>query len=260
MITHASEATHPFQRTWRAPTSALVATLAFATIGAEVVAALGYALAAAVVDAAVIAAAVNRFVLADSPEGDVFAALTLVPLLRLASITMAVEEPVVSLCASGTPILVGTVLAARALRLGSWARPLDLKRRSQWSVGLAGLPAGAVAALVTGPQPLVPEASWAAALGAGLAVFTFAGVLEELLFRGVLQPALGPLGGWAVPSSSLLFTSVYLDAGSVMTAVTAAVGGLAAGWWVARTGTVAGVAMAHGLFASGYLVVWPLLF
>jgi membrane protease YdiL (CAAX protease family) len=36
--------------------------------------------------------------------------------------------------------------------------------------------------------------------------------------------------------------------------------GLLFGWWAGRTGSILGVAVAHGLVAAGLVVVWPLVF
>jgi membrane protease YdiL (CAAX protease family) len=230
-------------------------------VAAEVAGALFGALPGAVLDAVVLLALVDHFVLGSRfDQGTrLFPALALVPLLRLVSLALAVRSPIAFYCAAGAPVLFATVLVARALGLRSMLRVRDIRRRSQWPVALAGIPIGAAAALVFHPQPLVHDESWRTVLAGCIVVFVFGGVLEELLFRGVVQRSLDCFGASAVVVANLLFTSTYLASGSVAVVLAAAAGGLLAGWWARRTGIVVGVAAAHGLIAAGYLVLWPVL-
>jgi membrane protease YdiL (CAAX protease family) len=86
-------------------------------------------------------------------------------------------------------------------------------------------------------------------------VFVFVGLLEELVFRGVIQGALEPLlGAWSVAAADLLFAATYLDSGSAAYTLGMAAFGLACGWWVRRTRSVAGAAVAHGLVGVLLLV------
>jgi membrane protease YdiL (CAAX protease family) len=79
--------------------------------------------------------------------------------------------------------------------------------------------------------------------------------LEELVFRGVIQGALEPLlGAWSVAAADLLFAATYVGSGSAPYAIGTAVFGLGCGWWVRRTRSLAGAAVAHGLVAAVLLV------
>jgi membrane protease YdiL (CAAX protease family) len=230
-------------------------------VAAEVVGGLFGALPGAVLDAIVLLALVDHFVLGSRiDEGTrLFAALALVPLLRLVSLALAVRSPIAFYCAAGAPVLFATVLVARALGLRSMLRVRDIRHRWQWAVALAGIPIGAAAALVFHPRPLVYDESWRTVLAGCIVVFLFGGVLEELLFRGVLQRSLDCFGASAVVIANLLFSSTYLASGSVAVVLAAVVGGWLAGWAAQRTGIVVGVAAAHGFIAAGYLVLWPVL-
>jgi membrane protease YdiL (CAAX protease family) len=223
-------------------------------------AALG-GLSTAVLNALVLVALVDHFVIGSRIERvtQLLPALALVPILRLASLAMAVRSPLVSYCAAGVPILLATVLVARELGLLPLFRLSDLRRCSQWGPALAAVPVGAIGVLLLGSHPLQRSPSPSLVVAGCVVVFIFAGLLEELVFRGVIQRALDPLGASSVLFAAILFGATYLASGSVDVVLAAAMGGALAGWWARRTGSVAGVGVAHGVLAAGYLVLWPAL-
>jgi membrane protease YdiL (CAAX protease family) len=223
-------------------------------------AALG-AVATAVLDSILLVVLVDHFVIGSRVERAtrLLPALALVPLLQIASLALAVRSPLVSLCAAGVPLLLATLLAAREAGVVPLVRVSDLRRADQWAPALAALPLGAAGVLLLGSHPLERGASPALVLAGCVAVFIFSGLLEELIFRGVIQGALDPLGPSSVPFANILFAAMYFASGSVAVVVAAAVGGALAGWWKRRSGSVAGVALAHGVLAAGYLVLWPAL-
>jgi membrane protease YdiL (CAAX protease family) len=222
-------------------------------------AALG-AVATAVLDSILLVALIDHFVIGSRIERAtrLLPALALVPLLQLASLALAVRSPLVSLCAAGAPILLATTLAARAIGLSPLLRISDFRRLDQWAPAMAAVPLGAAGVLLFGSHPLQRGAPRDLVL-AGCVVFIFSVLLEELIFRGVIQRALGSLGASSVLFADVLFTAVYLASGSVVAVLAAAGGGALAGWWTRRTGSVAGAALAHGVLAAGYLVLWPAL-
>jgi membrane protease YdiL (CAAX protease family) len=231
-------------------------------VAAEAAGAAFGAIAGAVLDAVALVALMDHYVVGsrDDRATRLFPALALVPLMRLASLALALRSPIAFYFAAGTPVLLATVLAARELDLDPLLRLGDLRLRAQWVPALAAVPLGALAAhLLKLHHPLEHGASMGRVLAASAVVFAFGGVLEELLFRGVIQRALERLGLPAIAIANLLFGATYLATGSVAAVVAAAVGGALAGWWARRTGSVAGVAAAHGLLAAGYLVLWPAL-
>jgi hypothetical protein len=67
------------------------------------------------------------------------------------------------------------------------------------------------------------------------------------------------LGGASVALADLLFAATYLGSGSTPYIVLMATFGLTCGCWVRHTGSVAGAAVGHGLFAAGLLVIWPVI-
>jgi membrane protease YdiL (CAAX protease family) len=240
----------------RRRTSATVAlAYAGALVATEALAAFGSPITAAAVDATMLVVLLGHYVVGGERA---LAALALVPLLRLSSLALATGHPVASLVAGGIPVALAVGLAAHALELDGVLRLWEIRRRSQWHVALGAFALAGVLDLVVRTGPIVSAPSLPLLLADALAVFVFAGLLEELLFRGLVQATMAPLVGlWAVPVADGLFAATYLGAASGVYAVSMAAFGLACGWWVQRTGSVAGAAFGHGMLAAGVLVIWP---
>lgn len=190
-------------------------------------------------------------------------ALALLPLARILSVTMPVEGvPVLYQYAIvGAPLLLGVGFVAsivpaaeisERLRTWSWRREVP--------VALSGLPLGGAAFLLLEPEAPVERTTWANLLAGSLILLAFTGFLEELLFRGLLQTSLVELfGSSGILLSALLFAAAYLGTRSPVAVAFAAVLGVLFGWIVERTGSLLGVALAHGLLSVGALLVWPTL-
>ena len=205
---------------------------------------------------------------------DVLLALALVPLLRILSLTMPIGElsQPYAYVFTGAPILLATLLAARALHSSQlWTR---LRRRSeQGLVALTGIPLGVVAYVIIRPQPI--ETGWVAIVVTcvGLVFFSAAveerrepahlvrlAVVEELLFRGVLQNALyAAFGRVGVLGSTVLFAAVYLGARPIGYAAFAGVMGLLFAWFSFRTRSLLGVVLSHSIVNLSAVVIWPWL-
>lgn len=229
-----------------------------ALIAGEALAAFAAPAAAAGLEGAVLLALVAHRMAGAGRAARVYAALAVIPVLRLAGLAAATGDRVVVLIVAGVPVLVAVVLAARTLELPGVLWMHEMRRRSQWQPALAVLCLAAAIPLHT--TPLIAGRALPALVGAGLVAFVFAGVLEELVYRGIVQGALEPLlGGWSVPVADLLFTAAYLGSGAAVYTAFMAVFGLACGWWVRRTRSLAGAALAHGALAAWLLVVHPAL-
>lgn len=193
---------------------------------------------------------------------DVLLVLPLIPLLRILSLTMAVEEvpEIYRYAIVGAPLLLTSVLLSRLTGLVSIVRSLSWRAVGlQGLVALTGIPLSLLAFLIVRPDPLVDGWNWGPLLAGSAILFVFTGVTEELIFRGLLQNALvGILGRAALVWGSLLFVAAYLGALPAGYVVFVAAFGLAFAWLVDRTRSLLGVAIAHGLLNIGMLLVWPL--
>lgn len=238
----------------RRTVAGVVLAYAAALLAVEALAAFASPVTAAALSGALLVILLGHHVVDGEPA---LAALALVPLLRLSSFALASDNQVAALVAGGIPVLLAVGLLAHALELDGILRFHEIRRRSQWHVALGAFALAGVLDLVLHAEPIVTSGSLAALLASAIAVFVFVGVLEELLFRGLVQVTMVPLLGlWAVPVADSLFAAAYLGAAPGYAAATAAFG-LACGWWVQRTGSLAGTAVGHGLLAAGLLVIWP---
>jgi membrane protease YdiL (CAAX protease family) len=271
--------------TWR--TAGAAGAYVAAIAAAEVLAASVDVVAAAALDAALLVALVTHYVLspedttsaATATHARTFAALAIVPLVRLSIMATAPGDPLLGHAvspdarlavggdlagllpteATGVALVTATVLAARVLGLPGVLPVPELRRPAQWgfAAGAVVLAAAGTAVLGLGPATDAHGAEQVAVVA--LVVF-LAGAIEELVFRGIVQDALEDVfGAWAVVLANALFTATYLGAGSARYVVFMCTFGALCGWWAHRTRSIAGVAIAHGILAVGLLVLGPLV-
>ncbi len=194
---------------------------------------------------------------------DLFLALTLVPLIRILSLSLPLAHvpilywyPII-----GVPLLAAVWVAARSLGY-SW-RALGLTLRGwplQLAVGLSGLALGVVEYAILRPPPLTPAPAWAHAWLPALILLVCTGLLEEMVFRGLLQYAAAEaLGRWGMPYVALLFAVMHTGYRSPLNAAFVLAVGLFFGAVVQRTRSLLGVAMAHGLTNIVLFLVMPLV-
>jgi membrane protease YdiL (CAAX protease family) len=256
-MTHrAATAQLALRTTW--PVLTALGLYVAALAGAEAVAAFVAPVPAAGIEGIILLGLLGCYLIGAGAGARVFAALGLIPVLRLSSLALTTAHPVASLVVSGTPLLVGVVLAARALDLPGVLALWQIGLRSQWHVALGAIILAALAAPALRLVPVTHQRAFPALAIAALAVFVFAGVLEEMIFRGMIQGALDPLlGGWSIAVADVLFAATYIGSGSPRYTLFMAAFGMACGWWVRRTGSLAGVAIGHGLLAAWLLVLAP---
>jgi CAAX protease family protein len=250
-----------------------VPAYAAAIVTAEALVAFASALAGVLVDGLVVFALLNHYLLErdriesrESAESvrslDVLLTLSLVPILRICSLTMTVSKvPVLERYAVvGIPVLAAAGWVAHlgdrerliALFGGSWRR--------QAEIGLSGIPLGLLAFAVLRPGRLESSESPIRFIVGCLILIVFSGLLEEVVFRGLLQEGFcalyGPAGKFW---SSALFAAVYFGARPIGYLPVAASFGIAFAAVVARTRSLVGVIIAHGLMSIGLVLVWPRL-
>jgi membrane protease YdiL (CAAX protease family) len=195
------------------------------------------------------------------PQLDPLLALALVALAAILALALPVDSvsPVLWPAIVAVPLLLGIRRAAR--RLGLARRELGLVGapwRIQVAIAAAGVPLGLVVAVALEPDPLPAPGGWAAVAAAAIAVGVFAGALEELLMRGLLQPlAVRALGDGGVAWTAALTAALYLGSRSAAVVVAAGALGLGFGILRRRTGSIAGIAAAHAIIVAGALLIWP---
>ena len=242
-----------------------------AIAGAEALVAFGDLVAGLILHAVVLLALVSCYSAAGqaapgerSQTEPAFLALALVPLMRIASLVGSFPEvsrmlwPVFA----GIPVLAGSILVARVDGMrGALAWPVRASWRVQASAVAAAVPLSLLGYGLLHPDPLVRHAAWTRFAAAAAVLVVFTGVLEEVVFRGLLQHSLTLI----VPRSAPLFTNVlfsaaFLGTRSVTFVGFAAVVGLLASAVVVRTRSLAGVSIGHGFLNVGLLLIWPSVF
>ena len=197
-----------------------------------------------------------------------FLALTVAPLVRIVSLGMplgAFPQPLWYLLSS-VPLFMATYLVVQLLGIPCEALGLRLPGASAVPVELVvcagGLGLGLVEWLILRPRPIIDGSSVALVIGVGLILLICTGLLEELIFRGLIQHVAGELLG---PNGGLLLTAAtfgVLHFGHRSLVDVAFVMGVALlfGLAVRRTGSLLGVTLAHGLTNFMLFVVLPLAF
>lgn len=189
--------------------------------------------------------------------------LALLPLVRIVSLGLPLAR---------LPQLLWYPAIAVPLFLAAWQviRQLGLPARDlgfvtgrlplQLAIAAGGVSLGLVEYQIMRPPPLEVSGGQVGYVVAALSLIIATGLLEELIFRGILQQlawqALG-LGGIVV--SSLLFGAMHIGYGSPIAVVFACVSGYLFAYVVRRGGSLLGVSLAHGLANCTMLLLIPLL-
>ncbi|MCD4703839.1 MAG: CPBP family intramembrane metalloprotease [Methanosarcinaceae archaeon] len=185
-------------------------------------------------------------------------ALLLLPLLRLVNISMPIffELTMYQFIFIYTPMIIPIVLIARSQHFTS--AQLGLTSDRIWTYLLISLVVGLLVAggeyLTIHPGYLIPELTGINLLKLSLVMFLFVGLVEELIFRSVLQTRLetviGEWGGLVVTSA--LFGLMHSGYGTPYEMLYTALVGLLLGYMFQRTRSLPLVTMIHG-FANVFL-------
>lgn len=194
----------------------------------------------------ILVASHNAF--AKLPRDPQLPVLGLVPLIRLLSLAMPIPDavPIATYALVGAPALLGVLLTARAI--GASRGELGLRRPTSFVepalIATIGIPLGLVARGVGGLSPLA--AGGVHPLLFIAVVVPFVVLLEELVFRGLLQRAAttrSQLLGIVAPN--ILYAGMYFGSGSAATVLFMGLTGILFGWVVSRSGSLWGVLGAH---------------
>lgn len=247
--------------------SARSATLVVAYLAAmavaEVLTALGSPLFGIVMHVGILLALVGQASLdGESMLHRFYLALSLAPLIRIFSLAMPlIKMPVLYWYAIiAVPILIATVLAVRLIGY-SWS-DVGLTPRglpAQALIGIIGLPLGVVEYVILKPEPLARSAAWGDLWLAALVLIVGAGLVEELVFRGVLQKAaLENMRGWGIIYVSTLFAIFHVGYCSLVELLFVFLVGLLLAVLVRRTGSIVGATLAQGLLNCTLFLFVPL--
>lgn len=197
----------------------------------------------------------------DPARRALFLSLTLAPLIRILSLSLPLQSlpPLSWYIFTAVPLFAAVIALAHTL--GYDRRAIGLRVGSpglQLAIALSGLALGVVEYAILRPEPLVAALTWQQLVLPALVLLIYTGFSEELVFRGVMQRAsYGPLGRWAIAYVAAVFAVLHLGYRSPLDVLFVFGVGLLFGWLVARTGSLLGVSIAHGLTNIGLLLVLP---
>jgi membrane protease YdiL (CAAX protease family) len=187
--------------------------------------------------------------------------LALAPLIRLVGLSLPLASvPVIFwYIAIGVPLFIASILAARVSKMSRGMLGLNgRKLLFQIVIGLSGIVLGYIEYLTFKPIPLVSEFRWGQLWMPVLILILFSGLLEEFIFRGVMQTAAVQfLGRRGILYISLIFSVLHLGIKSTPDFLLAFAVGLFYGFIVLRTGSILGVALSHSLMNILVYLIFP---
>ena len=199
----------------------------------------------------------------DAAYRPILLALTLPPLMRLVSLNVTVVELPVMLwfVMIGVPMFLATLLALRIIPIP--LGPLVAAPSSaplQIVVALSGIVHGLLLFLILRPVALVPMAEPGAALVSMVIMLLFVAILEEVIFRGVVQSVALKVTGSraaAIAFGGVVYACMFVSAESAFAPLSMLAIGLLFGGTVALTNSLWGVIGAHAFMVIGLLIIWP---
>lgn len=194
---------------------------------------------------------VHSSLAAESPSHKLLLSLSLAPLTRIVSLSMplAYFSPVYWYLIIYPPLFLAAWVAMRRLNFTARETGVNAQRLPlQLLVGLSGVIFGVGEYLILRPEPLVSELTLGRVLLPALVLGGGTGIVEEFVFRGVVQRAsLKALGGWGLPYVAFLFAVLHLIHHSAVDVVFVFIVALFFGWVVKRTGSLLGVTLSHAI-------------
>jgi len=201
----------------------------------------------------------------DQPIHELLLVMAFAPLIRLLSLSLPLAGiPIVYwYFLTSIPLFAAAIMIAQALSYTPRSIGLQIRRQQlplQLAVACIGFVLGYMEYEILRPQPLVRSFSLQEIWLPALVLLVSTGFAEELLFRGLMQrAATHVLGGAGIPYVAVVFAVLHVGYKSFADVVFVFVVALLFGWIVAKTHTLLGVTLAHGLTNSMLFLVMPFL-
>lgn len=188
-------------------------------------------------------------------------ALALTPLIRLLSLALPLSPfpQIYWYMLVGVPLFLAAFFAARTGGLSFAALGLNLhKLPIQVLISFTGIGLGYLEYTILTPKPLVADLRLELIWQPALILLIFTGLLEEVIFRGLLQyTALQSLGRGGLLYQALIFAVLHMGYRSLQDVVFVFVVAMFFGWAVQRSGSILGVTLAHGLTNISLFLIFP---
>lgn len=191
-------------------------------------------------------------------------ALMLLPLLRLVNVSMPISEASLLLfVVVYIPMLIPIYLMIRHQRLSDVQLGIVYERLTAYiPMGIAlGALLGAGEYLIIGSSYLIPGLSDPFILVFASVIFLYVGLIEEFIFRSLIQTKLEGLFGLTpgLLAASLLFGVMHSIYGEVTEMAYIFAAGIVLGYLFQRTRSLPLVAVAHGIANIVLFVLLPLV-
>lgn len=189
--------------------------------------------------------------------------ISLGPLIRLLSLSLPLAgRPLVDwYFGVGALLFVGAIVTTRLIdfdfrRIGfRWGKPFN-----QIMFGFIGIGLGWLEYVILRPEPLVEEFTLEAIWLPALILTVFTGLLEEMIFRGLIQEAsLASYGRFGITYGALLFAVLHVGYGSFFDVVFVFAVAMLFGIYVQKTGSIFGVTLAHSWTNITLFLVFPFI-
>lgn len=189
--------------------------------------------------------------------------LTLVPLIRLLSLSIPLLNfpPIYWYAVIGIPLLLAVFLVLRMTGFKASVIGMNVHALPwQLVVGMCGFGFGYLEYIILRPAPLIKALTWQQIWLPALILLVFTGFLEEIIFRGLVQRgAAGMLGRYGLIYVSVVFAVLHFGYRSILDVIFVFLVALFFGMVVARTGSLLGVTLAHGLTNIALYLIIPFL-
>ncbi len=206
----------------------------------------------------------TQSVLTGENVSKLYAAMAVIPLIRILTLSTPfwLTDQTSLFALVNVPLIVATIVAMTTLQYRP--KEVGLRLGRLWLQGLIvliGILIGAFERLIIQPAPLAQSLTFQDILWPAISLMLFTGFSEELLFRGIMQKAatdaLGEVKG--IFYISALFGIMHIGWNSILDIIYVTFVGLVFGFIVQRTGSIIGVAIAHGLANIMLFIIIPLL-
>jgi membrane protease YdiL (CAAX protease family) len=202
----------------------------------------------------------------DEAQRALLQSLAIAPIIRIVSLGMPMSRfpgqwPY---AIAAVPLLAATLVVIRGLSLDRSQLGLRLPRRRHWpitvAVAVSGLVIGRLEYELLNPEAIISDTGVAAIVSASIVLMLATGLVEELIFRGVLQAtttaALGTMSGIAY--TSVLFGLLHIGHLSAPDVFFVSLVAVYFAWITRLTGSLVGVTLAHGLTNIALFIIFPL--
>jgi membrane protease YdiL (CAAX protease family)/LysM repeat protein len=188
--------------------------------------------------------------------------LTLSPLIRILSISLPLRDrPLVDwYLIIGSLLFVGSFVTARITGISFRRMGFTWKGWPvQLAMGFVGVGLGITEYYILHPKPLLSGFDWGEFLYACFVLMVFTGLLEEFIFRGLVQEAaIEIMGRFGIFYGAVLFAVLHVGYLSVTDVLFVFAVGLLFGFIVQGTRSLLGVTVAHGMTNIVLYLVFPI--